>query len=191
MLAPTVLTFPMTELRTDRLLLRSTGEQDIEPTVRMYADAQSKRWLAGPQPYTLEEARRWCTDTAHLLRAMGDGVHWAIADLTDPKRTFLGGIGIKGTDWQARTTEIGYALTAEARGHGYAPEATRAVAEWVLREHRFNRVELFAATANTASQRTAEKAGFVREGVARNAGFTHQGQQDMVMFSLIPADLDL
>ncbi|MGH3417628.1 MAG: GNAT family N-acetyltransferase, partial [Actinocrinis sp.] len=97
MLAPTALTFRPTELRTGRLLLRPPGEQDIEPTVRMYADKVSKRWLAGPQPYTLEEARRWCTDTAHLLRAMGDGIHWAITLEKDKGRRFLGGIGVKGT----------------------------------------------------------------------------------------------
>jgi RimJ/RimL family protein N-acetyltransferase len=145
------------------------------------------RWLSAPQPYTVAEGRRWCTDTSHLLRAMGDGIHWVIADPDTDH--YLGGIGVKGTDWLRRSTEIGYGMAASARGRGYAAEATRAVAEWILREHSFNRVELFAATGNIASHRVAEKAGFVREGVARNAGFTHSGQQDMAVFSLIPADL--
>lgn len=180
-------TFPMTELKTARLLLRAHVEQDIEPTVAMFSDELSQRWLSAPQPYSLEEGRRWCTDTAHLLRAMGDGIHWAITDVATGR--YLGGIGVKGTDWLRRTTEIGYGIAAWARGCGYAAEATRVAAEWILRDQDFNRVELFAATANLASQRVAEKAGFLREGVARNSGFTHSGQQDMVMFSLIPADL--
>ncbi len=180
-------TFPRTELKTARLLLRAHREQDIEPTVAMFGDELSERWLSAPQPYTLEEGRRWCTDTAHLLRAMGDGIHWAITDAQSGR--YLGGIGVKGTDWLRRSTEIGYAMAPWARGRGYAPEALRAAAEWILCEQDFNRVELFAATGNTASQRVAEKAGFVREGVARNSGFTHHGQQDMVLFSLIPADL--
>lgn len=180
-------TFPMTELKTERLLLRAHREQDIEPTVAMFADEVSKRWLSAPQPYTLEEGRRWCTDTSHLLRAMGDGIHWVITDAQSSR--YLGGIGVKGTDWLRRSTEIGYAMAPWARGRGYAGEALRAAAVWILREQGFNRVELFAATGNTASQRVAEKAGFVCEGVARNSGFTHHGQQDMVMFSLIPADL--
>jgi hypothetical protein len=29
----------------------------------------------------------------------------------------------------------------------------------------------------------------VREGVARNAGFVHDGRVDMVVFSLVPGDL--
>jgi RimJ/RimL family protein N-acetyltransferase len=180
-------TFPMAELKTERLLLRAHGEQDAEPTVAMFGDEVSKRWLSAPQPYPLEEGRRWCTDTSHLLRAMGDGIHWVIADPETGR--YLGGIGVKGTDWLRRSTEIGYSMAPAARGRGYAPEATRAVSEWILRDNAFHRVELFAAVGNTASQRVAEKAGFVREGVARNSGFTHAGQQDMVMFSLIPADL--
>jgi RimJ/RimL family protein N-acetyltransferase len=180
-------TFPMIELKTERLLLRHHGEPDVAPTVAMFADEVSKRWLSAPQPYTIEEGRRWCTETSHLLRAMGDGVHWVIADVGTGR--YLGGIGVKGTDWLRRCTEIGYAMAPEARGRGYASEATRAVARWILRDQAFNRVELFAATGNAASQRVAEKAGFVREGVARNSGFTHAGQQDMVMFGQIPADL--
>ena len=182
-------TFPVTELKTERLLLRPHGEQDIEPTVAMFADEVSKLWLSAPQPYTEQEGRRWCTDTSHVLRAMGDGIHWAITDAATGR--YLGGIGVKGTDWLRRSTEIGYAMAPEARGRGYASEATRAAACWLLVDQGLNRVELFAATGNLASQRVAEKAGFVREGVARNSGFTHHGQHDMVMFSLVPADLVL
>jgi RimJ/RimL family protein N-acetyltransferase len=179
--------FPMAELKTARLLMRAHREQDIEPTVAMFRDELAERWLGAPQPYTLEAGRRWCTDTAHLLRGMGEGINWVIADVNTGD--YLGGIGVKATDWLRRSTEVGYGIAPWARGNGYAPEATRAVAEWILRDQSFNRVELFAASANLASQRVAEKAGFVREGVARNAGFTHSGQHDMVMFSLIPADL--
>jgi RimJ/RimL family protein N-acetyltransferase len=180
-------TFPAADLKTERLLLRAHEEQDIAPTVAMFGDEVSQRWLSAPQPYTLEHGRTWCTQTSHSLRSIGDGIHWAITDAGTGR--YLGGIGVKGTDWLRRSTEIGYAMAPEARGHGYATEAVRAVARWILVDHGFNRVELFAAVGNAASQRVAEKAGFAREGVARNAGFTHGGQQDMVMFSLVPADL--
>lgn len=179
--------FPKTELKTDRLLLRAHEEQDIVPTVRLFADELSRRWLSSPQPYTLEDARRWCTQTSHSLRSVGDGIHWAITDRATAE--YLGGIGVKATSWLNRVTEVGYGVGAWARGRGYASEAARAVAEWILREQGFHRIQLFASTENPASQRVAEKAGFVREGVARNAGFSHAGQEDMVMFSLIPADL--
>jgi RimJ/RimL family protein N-acetyltransferase len=59
---------------------------------------------------------------------------------------------------------------------------------WVLRDQGFERVELRAATGNLASQRVAEKAGFTREGVLRNAGSVNAGRVDMVVYSLVRGD---
>jgi RimJ/RimL family protein N-acetyltransferase len=77
------------------------------------------------------------------------------------------------------------------RGCGVATTATRVISSWTLREQGFERVEVRAATGNLASQRVAEKAGFVREGVARNAGHVHDGRVDLVVYSLTRADLGL
>ncbi|MDQ1629815.1 MAG: hypothetical protein QOI54_3559 [Actinomycetota bacterium] len=68
-------------------------------------------------------------------------------------------------------------------------EAARALAHWVLDQMGFARVELRIAPGNLASLRVAEKAGFRREGVARSAGIVHHGRVDLVIFSLLPADL--
>lgn len=186
MIVPNV--FPAVELTTARLTLRAHTEQDIAPTVALFDDDLARAWLAAPQPYTLDESRRWCTQTAHTLRSLGDGINWAITDRISGQ--YYGGIGLKSTNWLRRCTEVGYAVGSWARGRGYAPEATRAVAEWVLTEREFHRVELMAAVGNLSSQRTAIKAGFVREGVARNGGYTHDGQVDMVLFSMIPSDIE-
>lgn len=183
----TVNAFPAVELVTKRLLLRIPTETDVDSTVDLFSDDLARTWLSAPQPYTLEHALAWCTQTAPTLRSTGEGINWSVTDLTTG--AYLGGVGVGRTHWLRRTTEIGYAVSPAARGRGYAAEAVRAVAEWVLRDQAFHRVELFAAVDNHRSQRVAEKAGFVREGIARNSGFTHHGQADMAQFSMIPADL--
>ena len=58
----------------------------------------------------------------------------------------------------------------------------------MLRDQGFERLELRAATGNLASQRVAEKAGFTREGVLRNAGYVHDGRVDMVVYALVRGD---
>jgi RimJ/RimL family protein N-acetyltransferase len=74
-----------------------------------------------------------------------------------------------------------------ARSHGYAVEAAGATAA-----HAFDtglyRVELLAATGNIASQRVAERAGFTREGVLREALIVPGGRADAVLFSLLRGD---
>jgi RimJ/RimL family protein N-acetyltransferase len=89
-----------------------------------------------------------------------------------------------GSDW------IAFELRAWARGEGLAVEAVKAIARWLLLKQGFERLGLRAAPGNAASQRVAEKAGFTREGVARDAGFTNAGRVDLVVFSLIRSDLD-
>lgn len=66
--------------------------------------------------------------------------------------------------------------------------AVERVTSWMLKEMAFERVELRIAPDNTGSLRVAERAGFVREGTARNAGFTPSGRVDLVIYSRIPTD---
>ncbi|WP_346341942.1 GNAT family protein [Streptomyces sp. SID2563] len=173
-------------LRTERLLLRPFDGSDIPDTQASCSDSLTQRWLPLPRPYTLEDATSWCTEVAPALRESGDGIHFAVTDSLTGR--LMGTVGLKKTAWQARTSEVGYWISPWGRGKGIAAEATRAVAQWLLTEHQFQRLELRAATGNTASQKVAIGAGFQREGVLRNAGFIHTGRVDLVLFSRVPDD---
>ncbi|MER7915533.1 MULTISPECIES: GNAT family N-acetyltransferase [unclassified Streptomyces] len=179
--------FPETVLHTDRLVLRPFTAADAQDTRASCADALTQRWLPLPRPYTLDDATAWCTSVSHALRESGDGIHFAVTDRRTER--LMGTVGLKKTDWRGRTSEVGYWVSPWARGHGIAAEATRALAHWLLTGHRFERLELRAATANTASQKTALRCGFHREGILRNAGFVHDGRVDLVLFSLVADDL--
>ena len=98
-------------------------------------------------------------------------------------------IDAKRVDWRARTCELSYWTVPRARGRGILPRALRAIAEALIRGAGFERIELRIAPDNAASLRVAEKSGFTREGIARNAGFTDAGRIDLVIWSLVPADL--
>ncbi|MFJ1751593.1 GNAT family N-acetyltransferase [Kitasatospora sp. NPDC088134] len=121
------------------------------------------------------------------MRESGDGIHFAIADASSDR--LMGTVGLKKTDWRARVSEVGYWTAPWARGRGIAAEATRALGRWVLMDQAFQRMELLAATENTASRKVALRAGLHREGILRNAGFVHAGRVDLVLFSLVPEDL--
>ncbi|MFB7290295.1 GNAT family N-acetyltransferase [Actinacidiphila glaucinigra] len=179
--------FPDTVLRTERFVLRPFTPDDAHDTWASCVDPLTQRWLPLPRPYTPEEAMAWCTTGSHALRASGDGIHFAVAEPAGGR--LVGTVGLKRTDWRVRTSEVGYRVSPWARGRGIAAEATRALATWLLAEQGFRRLELRAATGNTASQRVAAKAGLRREGVLRDAGFVHTGQVDLVVFSLVPGDL--
>lgn len=150
-------------------------------------DELIQRWLPLPNPYTDADALTWCTHLAPAFRISGEGIEWATDRRSDGR--LIGSFGLKRTDWRSRTTEIGYWVAPWARGEGLAVEGVQAIARWLLLEEGFERLVLRAAPGNAASQRVAEKAGFIREGVARSAGFTNEGRVDLVVFSLIRSDL--
>lgn len=179
--------FPDEVLRTSRLSLRPFQERDIEAVLAAGADPVSQQWLPLPRPYTREHARTWCCVEASAIRTSGQGLVRAL----DADGRLVGAIDLKRTDWAARTTEIGYWTAPGARGQGYMTEAVRALALWTLQDMGFERVEIRVALQNTASQRVAEKSGFVPEGVARSAGHVHAGRVDLQVSSLIRADLGL
>ncbi|MFJ5216358.1 GNAT family N-acetyltransferase [Streptomyces sp. NPDC088354] len=180
-------TFPDVSIRAGELTLRPFAKEDVEATQAACSDELTQRWLPLPQPYTLDDATAWCTNVAHALRESGDGIHFAITGAQDQR--LLGTVGLKKTDWRALVSEVGYWTAPWARRSGIATAATRALGHWLLDHQGFARMELKAATENVASQRVATRAGLHREGVMRNAGFTHTGRIDLVLFSLTPRDL--
>ena len=178
--------FPQVTLETPRLVLRAFEPGDLPDVAAAGADELTQRWLPLPRPYTEEDAQAWCLRVVPAIRASGTGVHWALVERAAGR--VCGGMGLSRTDWGALVTEVSYWVGPWARGLGHAPEAVRAVADWVLRDQGFERLELRAATGNLASQRVAEKAGFTREGVLRNAGYLHAGRVDLVVYSLVRGD---
>ncbi|GAI29263.1 unnamed protein product, partial [marine sediment metagenome] len=72
-----------------------------------------------------------------------------------------------------------------------ASAAVRLLAQFGFKKLKLNRIEVKAAVGNKASQRVAEKIGAKREGILRNRMVVHDRVYDMVMFSLIPEDLNL
>jgi RimJ/RimL family protein N-acetyltransferase len=80
----------------------------------------------------------------------------------------------------ARPPEVGYYLRQDAWGNGYATRALELVADWLLGAGGFAEVVLRTHPDNAASQRVAERAGFVRAGIVREYAEFKDGTRDAV-----------
>ncbi len=63
------------------------------------------------------------------------------------------------------------------------------LSRWALNGMGLGRVTVLAHPENEASQRVAERAGFVREGLMREYALRAGVREDMIMYSLVPRDL--
>jgi RimJ/RimL family protein N-acetyltransferase len=178
--------FPALTVATPRLDVRPLAAADAAEVGPILADRLTRRWLPLPDDLTID-GDVWCTEVAGRARDLGDGDHYGVLRREDGRLVAV--LWTSRTDWTARSTEVSYLVAPGARGFGVAAEAVDAVAIALLLEHGFERVELRIAPGNTASRRVAEKAGFVYEGLQRNAGYVHGGRVDLEMWSLVAGDL--
>lgn len=145
--------------------LRHLREDDLVLVQRACDDSETARWLPLPAPYSLEDARTWVLSVVPDEWARGTVASVAVVDVGSDE--LLGAVGL--TLGRDRTGEVGYWTAPWARGRGVAVRAARLHTAWALSAVGLARVELLTDLRNVSSQRVADKAGFVREGVARSA----------------------
>jgi RimJ/RimL family protein N-acetyltransferase len=139
-------------------------------------------WLPWCHPgYALDEAEEW-TGKQAALRQRGEEFNFVV---TDAAGRFLGGCGLNQLHALHRSANLGYWVRSSAMGRGAAPAAVRALARWAFESTALERLEILAAASNLRSQRVAEKAGALREGVLRRRLRLHGVSHDAVVYSLV------
>lgn len=96
-----------------------------------------------------------------------------------------GVIGFGRLDWENRSASLGYWLREASQGRGMVTNATRALVAYAFEVWRLNRLEIRAGTGNHRSQRVAERLGFVKEGVIREAERVGDRYVDHVLYSVL------
>jgi RimJ/RimL family protein N-acetyltransferase len=146
---------------TERLRLRGHRLEDFEACAVMWADPIVVRHIIG-RPSTQEET--W----GRLLRYAGHWSHlgygyWAIEDKTTG--AFVGELGFSDYKRQIEPAikdvpELGWVLTPEMHGQGFATEAVRAALVWGDAHFASARSVCLIAPENAPSIRVAEKCGY-------------------------------
>lgn len=142
--------------------------------------AEVSPWLAWCHPgFTVAEAGSWIA--AHPEMRKRGNLEFAIVDA---RGRYLGGCGINQVNQGHRFANLGYWVRTSATRRGVAAAAVRLLAAHVFEHTNLQRLEIVVATGNVASERVAEKAGAVREGVLRARLVMRGAPHDATMFSL-------
>lgn len=171
-----------------RLLLRHPTEQDIPQLLDavMCSKAELIPWMDWcHEQFNATDVETWVRSTT----AAEDEHSFVIVD--DKAGMCFGTCGLNEISQKRQAANLGYWTRTDAVGRGIAPAATCKVAEVAFTELELARVEIVADVNNLPSQRVAEKVGATREGTIRNGLIHREEPRDAVLFSLIPADLNL
>jgi RimJ/RimL family protein N-acetyltransferase len=119
-------------------------------------------------------------DRQHDRASSGTGYSFAIADHND---VAVGQIGLWLRNIDHGRASIGYWIAPAARRRGYAVDALRTLTTWGERLPQVHRLELYVEPWNEGSWRTAEHAGFEREGLLRSWEQGGSERRDMLIYS--------
>lgn len=170
-------------LRTARLDLSIPTLADVDAITAAAQDPEVPRWTTLPSPYHRAHAKEFVAKAAAWWDEQSE-LTWGIrAD-----GAWIGMIGLHRTI-AGGSAEIGFWMSAAARGHGYLSEAARAVIDFGFSEPlSLARIEWRAIVGNEASARAARSLGFRYEGLLRQGLSDVRGRHDGWIAGILPTD---
>jgi RimJ/RimL family protein N-acetyltransferase len=173
------------ELRAGPFCVRAWQVKDLALVREVSSDSHIPKITTVPPNYTDEEGRLFLQRQWDRA-ATGAGYSFVITEAERDRG--IGAIGLWLRNIDLGRGSIGYWVAPSARGRNAAWHALCAVRDWAFITHHIPRLELYVEPWNTASIRTAEGAGFRREGVLRSWEAVGGERRDMLMFSLLDGD---
>jgi ribosomal-protein-serine acetyltransferase len=165
--------------------LRLLEEADAERMNRIVGEnrEQLALWMPWAAGQTSETALAFIRSTRQQF-AGNQGFQAAIVE----RGALVGVIGFNRVDWQNRLSELGYWIAGSSQGRGTITLAARALLDHALGVWELNRVEIRGGTQNLRSRRVAERLGFTREGVLREAERVGGRYVDHVLYAMLARD---
>jgi [ribosomal protein S5]-alanine N-acetyltransferase len=186
-LSPRPISFPVEGLDDGVVRLRLMVEADVPAVVAAVQDPEIPRWTRVPAPYGQGDARQFHRMVSNGIQS---GTDLAALIVSVERDEVLGAIGIHGIDPESARCSAGYWVAAEARGRGFAARAMRLLCAYAFDELGVKRIELWIDPNNKPSLGVAEAVGFTREGLLRSFMPILGQRRDMLMYSLLPGELD-
>ena len=165
--------------------LRRFRDDDAGMAIELSQDQYVPTVGSLPARATHGQALEWLERQRHV-HVRGSGFSFAVADAESDR--CVGQIGLWGWPLQQGRTEAGYGVAPSARGRRLAAHALLALLDFAWTVPELHRMELYIEPWNTASVRTAEYAGFQREGLLRSHHEIAGERRDMLLYAAVRGD---
>ena len=114
------------QLKTKRLLLRRMAPSDANDVYTYASDAEATRFMDWPTHQSVADAVAFTEDVSKRWDS-GDEYCWAITIGSDNRA-----VGAIACRIDGHMADIGYGISRELWGNGYATEAALSVLQWLI-----------------------------------------------------------
>ena len=174
----------MPTLADDAIRLVPLTSAHVPEVTALVPDAEVRSFTRFPTEPSPRFAGDWI---ASYEQGERDGTRAGFA-IESPEGEFLGVGLVMNIEREGRQAEIGYVVAPTARGRGVATRTLQLLTDWGFGELGLERIELWIDVANTASERVAERVGYVREGVLRSCWVKEDMRRDLGIWSRLRTD---
>ena len=169
-------------LTTERLILRPFAIEDAAEVTRLVSDRRiADTTLNIPHPYDESTAKAWIGTHAEVAER-DEGLTLAVTERT--RGGIVGAVGLSIARAHGRG-ELGYWVSVEEWGRGYATEASRALLDYAFGSLDLSRVVAHCLTRNPGSWRVMEKLGMQREGHLRAHVIKWDVPEDIWLYGIL------
>ena len=174
--------WPATPPAHGPVVLREATPADLPMALDLATDPYVPLIGTLPGHATEEEALAWIERNRRRW-AEGRGFSFAVAEAATGRA--VGQLGLWLTELPKGRAEIGYSIMPTARHRGYAAAALIAATGFAWTIAGLHRIELHIEPWNSASVRTAERAGYLCEGLLRSYMEINGQRRDLLLYAAI------
>lgn len=149
---------PFSELSTQRLLLKTVTQEDIQEVLFLRSDPEMNQYIFRKEKVGIQEAQAFLDRIARGV-SNRDFYYWGITRKASPK--MIGSICLWNLSEDRSQAELGYDLHPDSQGLGIMSEAVQAVFEFGFQQMSLSRIEAFTHKENQSSKKLLERNGFV------------------------------
>jgi RimJ/RimL family protein N-acetyltransferase len=171
------------ELITERLILREFTGNDWPAVLAYQSDPsylQYYEWTGRTPDAVQEFVQRLIDDQKEQPR-----VKFQLAVTLKSDQQLIGNCGIRMDSADAHEADIGYELSPEHWGNGYATEAARAILQFGFMELRVHRIWAACVADNIGSAHVMEKLGMQNEGRLRDHRYYKDRWWDTLLYAIL------
>lgn len=172
---------PFECLETPRLRLRRLHPEDAPALAQYRSLPEVARFQGWNSPYPEPKAMDLIDQMQNREPGQSGWFQFAVA--LGSEGTLIGDIGVH--TFEERQAELGFTLSSQWWGKGYATEALEAVINYAFKTLQMHRLVAATDTRNLASQKVLERLGFRKEGHLIEAYFDGTHWLDECRYGLL------
>ncbi|WP_418357142.1 MULTISPECIES: GNAT family N-acetyltransferase [Shewanella] len=152
------------QLYADRVLLRNLRHSDWNDFLHLHLNEAVNQYI---RPVESESAINTKFNQRVSPWLFDSGEWLSLAIERHDNQQFVGLIGFRCDDLALKRAEVGYLITPNQQGMGFATESLRTIVDWGALQFQMHKFIGICASSNIASLNVLQKVGFIVEGTLR------------------------